>query len=1376
MSLDKLDTFLVRLNGKNYSAWAFHFQIFIKGKDLWGYVNGSTLAPDKEKTGYAQWETKDAQIMGWLLGSVEPNIILNLRPFKTSAEMWAYLKKIYSQQNTARRFQLEHNIGKLQQDNLSVSEFYSSFMNLWVEYTDIVYATVPAEGLKSVQDVHETTKRDQFLMKLRSEFEATRSNLMNRDPLPSLDTCLNDLLREEQRLLTQDTLKEQKYVAYATQGKPRGREMRNVQCFSCKGFGHYASNCSKKFCNYCKKDGHIIKECPIRPPKKSETAYTALVGSSSIGGSANTTTRNATHVQPVTPEMIQQMIISAFSTLGLSGKSTLTSPTWYFDSAASNHMTNNANHLANVNEYCGNLEIGTADGNQLPITAIGDISSSLTDVFVSPALTTNLLSVGQLVENNCKVTFSKSGCLVQDQQSGRVITRGPKVERLFPIQFSSSPCRSSPTVSCNSARIDNHAWHKRLGHPNSNVLHGLLKSGVLGNERFSSLPFVQFDCDSCKLGKSKTLPFPIHISNATQPFDLIHSDVWGMSPVVSHANYKYFVTFIDDYSRFTWIYFLRSKADVFSVFKIFHAYVQTQFNVKIKILRSDNGGEYMSHPLQEFLQSNGIISQRSCPSTPQQNGIAERKNRHLLDVVRTLLLESFVPSRFWCEALSTAVYLINRLPSSSLNHVSPFTQLFGHTPDYSGLRTFGCVCYVHLPPHERTKLTAQSIRCAFLGYALHQKGFLCYDSNLRRIRVSRNVIFLENQYFFSTHSDHSPSFSVVPLFTHSSADSLSTSVSSNSETPSKPLLVYQRRPKTVQNQNTTSETTDTDPNQATHHVQAAAPPQADSLAADPATRRHSTRVSHPPDRYGFSNPVSLSTTVSTISMPKSYKQAMQHECWREAIETELLALEENQTWDVVARPLSLKPLGSKFVFSVKLHPDGSVERYKARLVVLGNKQEYGIDYKETFAPVAKMTTVRTILALAASQSWKWSQMDVKNAFLHGDLKEEVYITLPSGMSISPNHVCKLKRSLYGLKQAPRIWFEKFRSTLLGFSYNQSKYDSSLFLQKTSNGIVVLLVYVDDILVTGSDVQAIDHLKKLLCSTFQMKDLGQLHYFLGLEVHHQPQGIFLNQHKYIQDLVELAGLRGATPVETPMEINVKYRRDEGELLSDPTLYRQLVGSLIYLTITRPDISYVVHIVSKFMQCPRHFHLSAVKRIIRYILGTPNRGLFFPTGSSLKLQAYSDADWAGCPDTRKSITGWCMFLGDALISWKCKKQNNVSKSSTEAEYRAMSAACSEIIWLRGLLAELGYSQAQPTPLHADNTSAIQIAANPVYHERTKHIEVDCHSIREAFDRLVITLPHVSTTLQIADIFTKSMSCQRHNFLVGKLMLVDLPAASI
>ncbi|CAL8168003.1 unnamed protein product [Prunus armeniaca] len=495
MSSDKSNVSLIHFNGKNYSAWAFHFGIFIKGKEAWGHVDGSNPAPDKNKVKdqHAKWEVKDAQVMTWILGSVEPNIILNLRSSQTAAQMWTYLKKIYSQQNTARWFQLEHELAAFQQDSLSISDFYSRFTNLWAEYTDIVYADLPSEGLSSVQSIHETTQRDQFLMKLRPEFEGTRSNLMNRESVPSLDTCLNDLLCEEQRLLTQTTMEQRRSasvpVAYAAQGKPRGRDMSTVH------------------------DGHIIKECPTRPPKKSETAYTVSVGFSSAGSSVTTVplTQSAhAPVQPVTPDMIQQMIISAFSALGLSAKPFFTSSPWYFDSGASHHMTNNADSLTNVNKYFGNLKIHTTDGNHLPITATGDVSPSLTDVFVSPGLTTNLVSVGQLVDNDCKVEFSKSGCVVQDQQSGRMITRGPKVGRLFPLQFPLSSF--SPFVSCNSAHVDYRAWHKRLGHPNSNVLHDLWKSGFLGNKESPSLSAVQFDCNSCKLGKRLPTDSRHHLS------------------------------------------------------------------------------------------------------------------------------------------------------------------------------------------------------------------------------------------------------------------------------------------------------------------------------------------------------------------------------------------------------------------------------------------------------------------------------------------------------------------------------------------------------------------------------------------------------------------------------------------------------------------------------------------------------------------------------------------------------------------------------------------------------------------------------------------------------------------------------------------------
>jgi hypothetical protein len=252
----------------------------------------------------------------------------------------------------------------------------------------------------------------------------------------------------------------------------------------------------------------------------------------------------------------------------------------------------------------------------------------------------------------------------------------------------------------------------------------------------------------------------------------------------------------------------------------------------------------------------------------------------------------------------------------------------------------------------------------------------------------------------------------------------------------------------------------------------------------------------------------------------------------------------------------------------------------------------------------------------------------------------------------------------------------------------------------------------------------------------MKDLGPLTYFLGLEVHIDSSGIFLNQHKYTQDLISLVGLQDSSSMDIPIKVNVKYHSEKGDLLSDPIMFRQLVGSLNYLTITRPDISFAIQQVNQFMQTPRHLHLAVVRHIIQYLRGSSSRRLFFPTGSSLRLVAYNDADWAKCPDTRRFVTGWCMFLGDSLISWKSKKQACVSKSSIEFEYRAMSPACFDIVWLHGLLAKLGFSQSDSTPLHVDNTSAIQIAANPIYHERTKHIEVDCHSIQEA---LTLVLYH-------------------------------------
>ncbi|KAL5788005.1 hypothetical protein ACOSP7_004954 [Xanthoceras sorbifolium] len=466
-------------------------------------------------------------------------------------------------------------------------------------------------------------------------------------------------------------------------------------------------------------------------------------------------------------------------------------------------------------------------------------------------------------------------------------------------------------------------------------------------------------------------------------------------------------------------------------------------------------------------------------------------------------------------------------------------------------------------------------------------------------------------------------------------------------------------------------------------------------------------------------------------------QAVLDPLWQQAMNEELSALHKTDTWDLVSLPPGKRTVGSRWVYKIKTKSDGSVERYKARLVAKGFSQQYGMDYEETFAPVAKMTTVRTLIAVASIRQWHIYQMDVKNAFLNGDLHEEVYMAPPPGVSHNPGEVCKLKKSLYGLKQAPRAWFEKFSTviTSLGFS---------------------------------------SMLKSELTRQFEMKDLGSLRYFLGIEVAVSPKGYLLSQSKYTTEILERAPLTDTRTADTPSELNARYSPSDGTPLSDPTLYRTIVGSLVYLTITRPDIAYAVHIVSQFVASPTTIHWAAVLRILRYLRGTIFQSLLLPSTSSLQLRAYSDADWGHDSTDRKSVTGFCIFLGDSLISWKSKKQTVVSKSSTEAEYRAMASTTTEIVWLRWLLADMGVHLSHPTPMFCDNQSSIQIAHNSVFHERTKHIEIDCHFTRHHLKHDTITLPFVPSSLQLADFFTKSHTISRFRFLVGKLSMLSAAAS--
>ena len=374
------------------------------------------------------------------------------------------------------------------------------------------------------------------------------------------------------------------------------------------------------------------------------------------------------------------------------------------------------------------------------------------------------------------------------------------------------------------------------------------------------------------------------------------------------------------------------------------------------------------------------------------------------------------------------------------------------------------------------------------------------------------------------------------------------------------------------------------------------------------------------------------------------------------------------TWSLVPPAPNQNVVGCNWVFRVKTHPDGIIDRYKARLVAKGFHQQEGLDYKETFSHVAKPVTIRIILSLAAQHNWFLNQLDISNAFLHGDLKEDVFMIQPPGFCDPqfPSHVCKLRKSLYGLKHAPRAWFDKLFTTLISLGFQHSTSDASLFVLKAPV-LVIVLVYVDDILVTGPNSDACNLFIQKLSSIFPVKNLGPLHYFLGLEVQHSTQGLFLHQSKYLLDLLQKTKMDGAKPCTTPLS-SIKLDHT-GPLISDPTEYRSIVGALQYMTWTRPDVSFAVNQVCQFMHTPRESHLQAAKRILRFLKGSITHGLWFKKGT-LHLSAFSDADRAGCPFDRRSTSGYCIFLGSNLISWSAKKQSTVARSSTEAEYRSLA----------------------------------------------------------------------------------------------------------
>jgi histone deacetylase 1/2 len=432
-----------------------------------------------------------------------------------------------------------------------------------------------------------------------------------------------------------------------------------------------------------------------------------------------------------------------------------------------------------------------------------------------------------------------------------------------------------------------------------------------------------------------------------------------------------------------------------------------------------------------------------------------------------------------------------------------------------------------------------------------------------------------------------------------------------------------------------------------------------------------------------------------------------------------------------------------------------------------------LDYDETFSPVVKSSTVRIILSIVVHLNWEVRQLDINNAFLNGNLKETVFMHQPEGYvdQTKPSHICKLNKAIYGLKQAPRAWYDSLRHTLLNWGFQNTKSDSSLFVLKEADHTTFLLIYVDDIIITGSNNKSLEAFISQLNLAFSLKDLGNLHYFLGIEVYRDNSGMYLKQTKYIRDLLKKFNMENASSCPTPMVTGRQFTA-EGELMSNPTHYRQAIGALQYLTNTRPDIAFAVNKLSQYMSSPTIDHWQGIKRILRYLHGTTNLGLHIKPSTDLDIDGFSDADWATSIDDRKSMAGQCVFLGETLVSWASRKQKVVSRSSTESEYRALADLAAEVAWLKSLLGELKVPILRKPVLWCDNLSAKALASNPVMHVRSKHIEIDIHYIRDQVIHNEVTVAYVPTADQIADCLTKALTHTRFNIMRSKLGVTESP----
>jgi hypothetical protein len=1173
----------VKLDRDNYILWTTQVVPYLEGHSLYGYITGETPAPAKEiassasssttpttptmiaNPAYALWYQQDKLILSTLISTLSNSVLPYAVGIKTSREVWLTLERMFASESQARIVQIRYQLTSLKKGALTITDYYQK-------------ARILAQTLATIDKPLKDSELVLYVLNgLPMEFDSLVTSVTTRTDPISMNDLYGHLLTYEQRIATHhsspDLSLSSVNVAQRNSAPPtfstgrgrgyspnyRGRGRGRGRGPPSSGTFNQYNRDSRPLCQICSKPGHTALRCYQR--------YDHSYQSDITGPTSNFTSQHAA----------------------------ASDPAWYHDTGSTHHVTNDFSNLnVRAEEYTGSDQIRVSNGQGLKIhhTGLASLPTakhkfSLHSLLHVPKIQKNLISIHKFThDNNVFVEFHPNFFRVKDLRTRKLLLQGPSKHGLYPWP-TTAPINSAPQTFLGE-RTSLNQWHYRLGHPAFRVVRAVLSSSNLPVSSHKAPPV----CSACQQGKLQKFHFPLNNYVSANPLDLLFLDVWGPAPLLSSNNKRYFLCIVDDFSHYSWVFPITCKSDVYNTFTIFRLLVENFFQSKIKSVQTDGGGEFI--PVQTYLSSNGISYRQTCPHTHHQNGSVERKIRHIVDTGLALLSHSSVPLRFWDSSFDTACYLINRLPSSVNKLKSPFELLFHKTPDYKFLKIFGCECWPYLRPYNSNKFSFRSKSCVFLGYSKPHSGYKCLDVISGRIYIARHVVFHEQSFPFNMSTpkvdNSTPTVAGLPshLNIHTPLNQLNTTDvnsldhdTSSHDTQSTPASIpeviatvvppiAELVPETATVVPTTAEVVSEIAPSINLMVPVAAPPTARTHSMTTRSKNQVHKPKSVPD--GFTRyPLPRANTVSLVSAeeePTYFTQAVKSKIWRDAMATEFNALIQNGTWTLVSPTPSMNIVGSKWVFRIKRKADGFVERYKARLVAKSFHQQPGVDFSETYSPVIKPITIRTVLSMAVTAGWCIKQIDISNAFLHGYLQETVYMSQPSGF-LHPNFpdaVCHLKRAIYGLKQAPRAWYSRLSSRLQELGFLGCKSDSSLFIFTTTSVKIFALVYVDDIILTGSSAVAVNSLIKALSIDFPIKDLGSLNFFLGVEVNHVAAGMILTQQRYITDILSRTKMSLVKPITSPMSAAAPLSKFSGSKFNDPTLYRKIVGSLQYLSLT------------------------------------------------------------------------------------------------------------------------------------------------------------------------------------------------------------------